>query len=156
MVYLFPKFSVAIATVAFGAAAILANAKPSTNAISQAQASIITYDFTVNVAQGSLAGQSYSGTFSYDDSTLKGTGVEKLGVDQGLKVCMNYFGRNYTEASDRDYPKFPTLVLENGEVKHLDFWVQPQKRVVWWNLPGWEVNLSRRQAGTDIPNCQER
>src|ERR687885_321454 len=98
MLNLLPKVSVAIATVALGAAAI---------ATSQAQASIVTYDFTVNVTQGSLAGQSYSGTFSYDDSTLKGTGVEKLGVDRGLRGCMNYFGRNYTEASDRDCPKLP-------------------------------------------------
>jgi hypothetical protein len=147
MLNLFPKFSLAIATVALSTAAI---------ATSQAQASTVTYDFTVNVTQGSLAGQSYSGTFSYDDSTLKGTGVEKLGVEQGLTVCMNYFGRNYTEASDRNYPKFPTLVFENGKINHLDFWVQPQKRVVWWNLPGWEVNLSKRQAGADVPNCQER
>jgi hypothetical protein len=147
MFNLLPKFSVAIATVALGTAAI---------ATSQAQASIVTYDFTVNVTQGSLAGQSYTGTFSYDDSTLKGTGIEKLGVEQGLTVCMNYFGRNYTEASDRDYPKFPTLVFENGEINQLDFWVQPQNRVVWWNLPGWEVNLSRRQASADVPNCQGR
>ena len=147
MLNLYPKFSVAIATIALGATAI---------ATSQAQASIVTYDFTVNVTQGSLAGQSYSGTFSYDDSTLKRTGVEKLGVEQGLTVCMNYFGRNYTEASDRDYPRFPTLVFENGKINELDFWVQPQNRVVWWNLPGWEVNLSRRQAGADVPNCQER
>jgi hypothetical protein len=63
---LYPKFSVAIATIALGATAI---------ATSQAQSSIVTYDFTVNVTQGSLAGQSYSGTFSYDDSTLKGTGA---------------------------------------------------------------------------------
>jgi hypothetical protein len=69
---------------------------------------------------------------------------------------MNYFGRNYTEASDRDYPRFPTLLFENGKINQLDFWVQPQNRVVWWNLPGWEVNLSRRQAGADVPNCQER
>ncbi|MBD1899114.1 hypothetical protein NDI44_07900 [Trichocoleus sp. DQ-A3] len=144
MLNLSPKFSVAIAIVTLGSAAI---------ATSQAQASIVTYDFTVNVTQGSLAGQSYSGTLSYDDSTLKGTGVEKLGVAQGLRVCMNYFGRNYSETSDRDYPKFPTLVFKNGDINHLDFWIQPQKRVVWWNLPGWEVNLSKRQAGADVPNC---
>lgn len=59
MLNLFPKFSVAIATVV-GAAAI---------ATIQAQASIVTYDFTVNVTQGSLAEQSYSGTFSCDDLT---------------------------------------------------------------------------------------
>ncbi len=47
MLDLFSKLSVAIATVGLGAAVFTT---------SQAQASIITYDFTVNVTQGSLDG----------------------------------------------------------------------------------------------------
>ncbi|MBD3884170.1 hypothetical protein IFO70_20695 [Phormidium tenue FACHB-886] len=140
-----PKFSTAIASFAFGATLIA----------SPVQAAIVTYNFTVNVTEGALAGQSYRGTFSYDDSMLKGTGAETLGVDQGLTVCMNYFGQNYTAANDRDYPNFPKLAFENGEIEYLDFWVQPNDRVVWWNLPGWEVDLSLRQSEADTVNCQE-
>lgn len=77
MLNMFPKLSVALASTAVIAA-------------SQAYASPITYDFTVNVTQGSLAGKSFSGNFSYDDSTLKGIGAEELGVAEGLTVCMNF------------------------------------------------------------------
>lgn len=142
--------SVTIASVIFGIATIVT---------SPTQAAPVTYDFTVNVTQGSLAGQSYSGTFRYDDAVLKGTGTETLGVNQGLTVCMNYFGRNYTETNDRDYPNFPAIVFENGTVQYLDFWVQPSDRVVWWNLPGWEVNLTQResksQTEVDGSVCQQ-
>ncbi len=148
MFKLLPKFSVAIATAALSTAVITT---------SQALASTVSYDFTVNVTKGSLAGKSYNGSFSYDDSTLKGTGVEELGVAQGLKACINYAGRNYSETNDRDYPAFPKLVFENGKIKRLDFWVQTNKRVVWWNSRGWEVKLSMRQASAPaVSNCQKR
>lgn len=124
---------------------------------SQAHASTISYDFTVKVTKGALAGKSFNGMFSYDDVTLKGTGVEKLGVAQGLTVCMNSFGRNYSETDDSSYPTLPLLVFENGNIKQLDFWIQPQKRVVWWNLPGWEVKLSKRKtASSAVSNCHKR
>lgn len=143
----FPKLSVIIVSAALGVAAI---------ATSQAHASTVIYDFTVNVTQGSLAGQTFDGTFSYDDSTLSGTGVEELGVEQGLKVCMNYAGRNYSETDDTSYPTFPKIVFENGKIKQLDFWIQPQKRVVWWNLPGWNVNMSMRQdSSATVPICEK-
>lgn len=144
MLNLTSKLFVAIAPAALSTAIAL-----------QAQAAPVTYDFTVNVTKGSLAGQSYSGTFSYDDSILKGTGSEELGVAQGLKVCMNYFGRTYRETEDSSYPTFPKLIFEKGQLKHLDFWIQPQKRVVWWNAPGWKVETSLRQASA-VPNCQNR
>ncbi|MEH2409698.1 hypothetical protein [Nostoc sp.] len=74
-------------------------------------------------------------------------------------LCPNHLGGcyNYNESDDRDYPTFPKLVFENGKIKQLDFWLQPEKRVVWWNLPGWEVKYSQRQASTPtILNCQKR
>jgi hypothetical protein len=150
MINLALKRSMTIASVILGVATI---------ATRPAQAAPVTYDFTVDVSQGALAGQSYSGTFSYDDSGLKGTGTETLGVSQGLTVCMNYFGRNYTQVNDRDYPNFPALVFENGTIQYLDFWIQPSNRVVWWNLPGWKVNLSKRQGesqATGASSCQQQ
>jgi hypothetical protein len=123
--------------------------------ISPAQAIPVTYDFTVNVNKGSLAGQSYSGTFSYDDAKVKGTDIEEVGVKQGLTVSMNYFGRTYRETDDSSYPTFPKLIFENGKLKQLDFWVQPQKRVVWWNAPGWQVKTSLRETTSIVP-CQKR
>jgi hypothetical protein len=148
MLNLFSKRSFAIASAVVGTAVITT---------SLTHASTITYDFTVNVTKGSLAGKSFNGTFSYDDATLKGTGVEELGVTQGLTVCMNYLGRNYSETDDSSYPTKPKLVFENGKIKQLDFWIQPNKRVNWWNLPGWEVKLSiPKAAASAILNCQNR
>lgn len=148
MLNVFSKHSFAIATTALSTAVIT---------ISPAHASTMTYDFTVNVNQGSLAGQSFNGTFSYDDATLKGTGVEELGVAQGLTICMNYLGRNYSETDDTSYPTLPKLVFDNGQIKQLDFWIQPNKRVNWWDLPRWEVKLSVRKAtASAISNCQKR
>ncbi|MBD2060463.1 hypothetical protein H6F88_31460 [Oculatella sp. FACHB-28] len=141
------RLSIAFAAVVLNSAALT---------ISPVQASIVTYDFTVNVTQGPLAGQSYGGTFSYDDATLEGAGVETLGIEQDLSVCMNYFGRNYTEVDDTSYPDFPTLIFEDGAITQLDFWVQPNQRINWWDLPGWEVNLSERPADADVPACQEQ
>ena len=108
----------------------------------------ITYDFTVKVSEGSLAGNTYQGSFSYDDETLSGVGKEEIGVMDGLTVNMNYFGKDYTEEDDRDYPKFPKLVLEDGEVQQLDFWIESNERRLWWGTPGWEVELSPRSSQT--------
>lgn len=108
----------------------------------------ITYDFTVEVSQGSLAGNSYTGSFSYDDEQLSGVGKEEIGVTDGLTVNMNFFGKDYTGADDKDHPAFPKLVLENGMVKHLDFWIQSNERKVWWGTPGWQVELSPRSSQT--------
>jgi len=148
MLNLFSKRSFVIAIAALSTAVITT---------SLAHASSITYDFTVNVTQGSLAGKTFNGTFSYDDATLKGTGIEELGLAQGLTACMNYFGRNYSETDDTSYPAFPKLVFEDGKIKQLDFWIQPNKRLNWWDLPGWEVNLSMRKAAASaVSNCQKR
>ncbi|MBW4681475.1 MAG: hypothetical protein KME19_15365 [Microcoleus vaginatus WJT46-NPBG5] len=146
MFNLFSKHSFAFASAALYTAVITT---------SQAYASTITYDFTVNVTQGALAGKTFKGTFSYDDATLKGTGIEELGVAEGLTACMNYFGRNYNETDDTGYPAFPKLVFEDGKIKQLDFWIQPNKRVNWWNLAGWEVTLSMPQADASADSkCQ--
>lgn len=140
-----PKLSTAFLAVALSSAALIT---------SSAQASTVSYDFTVNVTQGPLAGQSYSGTFSYDDSTLEGSGIEILGIEQELSVCMNYFGRNYTELDDTSYPEFPKLLFEDGAITQLDFWVQPNQRVNWWNLSGWDISVSRRSESARVPECQ--
>lgn len=148
MLKLLPKFAIGIATAALSTGVI---------GTSLAQNSTVSYDFTINVTKGSLAGKSFNGSFSYDNSTLKGIGVEELGVGQGLKACFNYLGRNYSQSDDRDYPTFPKLIFENGLIKQLDFWLEPTKRVVWWNLPGWEVKYTQRQASAStVLNCQKR
>ena len=141
------KLSVAIATT------LLSTVVTAT----QAYAVPVTYDFTITVTKGGLAGNSFNGSFSYDDAKLKGTGVEELGIDEGLTACINYLGRTYRETEDTSYPTFPTLRFEDGKIAQLNFWIQPNQRVNWWNLPGWEVKLSGPlKSDSTVPNCQKR
>ncbi len=109
------------------------------------QAEPVTYDFTVVVTQGSLVGNTFNGSFTYDDAILNGMGTEAIQVSDGLKVNMNFFGQDYSETADINYPEFPQLIFEDGEIQQLDFWVEPGKRAVWWGLPGWEIELSPRE-----------
>jgi hypothetical protein len=85
------------------------------------QAATITYDFTVDVTTGSLAGQRLEGFFSYDCSTLTGIGSEEIGVEQGLFVSFELLGVTYTESDDFNSPLYPRVLFENGSLTGLDF-----------------------------------
>ena len=138
------KLSVAIATT------LLSTVVTAT----QAYAVPVTYDFTITVTKGGLAGNTFNGSFSYDDAKLKGKGVEELGITDGLTTCINYLGRTYRETDDTSYPTFPTLIFEDGKITRLNFWIQQNQRVNWWKLPGWEVKLSEpRMSDSTVPNC---
>lgn len=113
----------------------------------------ITYDFTVNVVEGSLKGRTFNGFFSYDDDVLTGEEMEIIGVEDGLKVCMNFM-HFQDETKDVDYPEFPQLTLKQGQPDTLDFWVEPSSRRLWWNQNGWQVTLSPRHDNSIIANCQ--
>ena len=113
----------------------------------------ITYDFTVNVVKGSLKGNTYQGFFSYDDEELIGKGKETVNVQQGLKVCMNFFNQMYSESNDVDYPQYPLLILKDGKPETLDFWMESPQRRIWWNRDGWEVEISQRENSTLISDC---
>ena len=108
------------------------------------QAMPVTYDFTVVVTEGSLAGNTFKGSFSYDDEVLSGVGTEEIGIADGLTVNMTFFGQDYTETADRNYPAFPKLIFEDGKIQRLDFWIESGERQVWWGLPGWKIELSPR------------
>ena len=108
------------------------------------QALPVTYDFTVVVKEGSLAGNTFQGSISYDDEVIKGRGAEKISVVHGLKTKINFFGQEYTEKEDQNYPQFPKLIFRDGEIYLLDFWVEPGERDIWWIREGWEVKLSPR------------
>ncbi|NET47543.1 MAG: hypothetical protein F6K09_02215 [Merismopedia sp. SIO2A8] len=99
------------------------------------------YDFSVNVTQGALEGMTFGGIFCYDDAVIQSEGLETIGVSDGLNVEMTFFNQAFTASDDIDYPDFPTLILEDGTVQRLDFWVEPGTRDNWWDLPGWDVTV---------------
>lgn len=86
-----------------------------------AQAAIISYDFTVDVTSGSLNGSQPSGSFSYDDSTLTGSGLETLGVDKGLSVSFNFLGKTYKEIDDIEFPEYPLVQFQDRKLLGLNF-----------------------------------
>ncbi|MDZ8140731.1 MAG: PEP-CTERM sorting domain-containing protein [Nostoc sp. DedQUE04] len=109
------NISIAAFAVAIAVAAVI---KPT-------QAALVNYDFTVNATSGDRPGQ-YFGSFRYDDSTLTNTGLETLGVENGLAVAFNYLGTNYTEADDTDFNSFPIASFNNGKILGLSYFVADQ------------------------------
>lgn len=63
--------------------------------IPAAQAAIQNYSFNGTLESGSLIGQAYSGSFSFDDAGLTGTGSEWLAVSS---LSMNLNSATYTLA----------------------------------------------------------
>jgi hypothetical protein len=118
------------------------------------QAVPVTYDFTVEVTQGSLAGNTFTGSFRYDDESVRRVGTKEIGVADGLMVNMTFFGQDYTEKADTGYPEYPKLILEDGLIQRLDFWIEPGERVVWWGQPGWKVELFPRNNLPGILDCR--
>ncbi|WPF89432.1 hypothetical protein WEU38_03920 [Cyanobacterium aponinum AL20118] len=114
----------------------------------------VIYDFTVNVTEGSLKDNTYDGFIIYDDETVTGAEEEMITVEDGLKVCMNFFNENYDETKDSDYPQYPQLILKNGKPESLDFWLEPNPRRQWWNKNGWLVTVTQRPENSNLPvNC---
>lgn len=137
------KFVLAIASVGVSLATITA---------SPVQAATVTYNFELNVIDGLYAGETGKGSFSYDDSTLTGEGLESLGVDEGLAVQLNFLGINYTEADD-----------VNDNDNPLD--VEPLVNFADGNLLGLDLSLLKSADGPlvlirdrtfDIPNYSGR
>ncbi len=117
------------------------------------EAKPVTYDFTINVVEGSLKGNTYNGFFSYDDEELTGKETETINAENGLKVCMNFFDQIHNETKDVDYPQYPVLIFNQGKPETLDFWMESPKRSIWWNRNGWNVEITPRENQTQVTNC---
>jgi len=106
MTNIFQKLSFVVTTTVLSLSVI--NANP-------INAASITYDFEVNVSTGSLLGDTYSGSFEFDDSTLTDVGEESLSVSE---LSFNLLGVNFTEASFFN----PVLArFDDGDFSGLNF-----------------------------------
>ncbi|NEP04280.1 MAG: PEP-CTERM sorting domain-containing protein, partial [Okeania sp. SIO4D6] len=101
---IFQKLSFVATSVVLGLAVI------NTNPVNAAS---ITYDFEVNNLDGSLAGETYSGFFEFDDSALTGIGEEFLSVSE---LSFDFLDVNYTETDG-----FPKVVFLDGDFLGLNF-----------------------------------
>ena len=114
------------------------------------QAAIVTYNFDVDVATGSLAGTQGSGFFSYDDSTLTGNGLESLGVSDGLSISFDFLGRTYTEADEAEEPddeeEFPFVNFRDGNLLGLNYLVDNRPSLLF-AFAGEEVDVEAGRIG---------
>ncbi len=85
------------------------------------QAATFSSGFTVNVTTGPLVGTTGSGSLSVDTSTLSGSGLESLGVAQGLIVNFSFLGNIFTQTDDNMFPTFPTVTFQNGQLLGLNY-----------------------------------
>jgi hypothetical protein len=94
---------------------------------------MITNNFRVDITTGSLANQSFYGSFRYDDAALTDPNVQFIdpansnqiiNASNGLiDLSFNFLGNTYTQASDSNFPEFPQLNFQNGLFQGLDFFV---------------------------------
>ncbi len=68
-----------------------------TIAVNQVNAATLTYDLEVNNLDGSLSGDSFTGSFSFDDDNLLGSGNEFISVND---LSFDFLGTTYTENDD--------------------------------------------------------
>ncbi|MEA5536629.1 PEP-CTERM sorting domain-containing protein [Crocosphaera sp. XPORK-15E] len=88
--------------------------------INPAQAATVNYNLSGTIENGLLTGQTFSGTFSYDDSLLTGSGFETLGISE---VNLSFFGSIFTAVDDDSYPDSPTVEFLDGNFLGLNFTV---------------------------------
>ena len=106
MTNIFQKLSFVVTTTVLSLSVI--NANP-------INAASIIYDFEVNNLDSSLVGETYSGFFEFDDSTLTGINEEFLSVSE---LSFNFLGVNYTE-TDSLYDT--EAIFFNGDFLGLSF-----------------------------------
>ncbi len=87
------------------------------------QAASVTNQFSVDINQGSLSGQNFSGSFNYDDMLLTGNGLEVISPIQGLTVNFRFLEQTFTESDDFFFNGFPVAQFNNGRVVGLNYFV---------------------------------
>ncbi|MDJ0598374.1 MAG: PEP-CTERM sorting domain-containing protein [Crocosphaera sp.] len=104
-------------------------------------AASITYNFEVSIDSGSLAGETYTGSFIFDDSGLTGIGDEFLSVS---RISFDFDGVNYTETDDSFGPE---VLFFDGDFLGLSFstdaefslipgFFELEEALFSYNLPG--------------------
>ena len=109
-----------------------------------AQADMVTKTFLATLTDGPLAGEIGTGSFSYDDSTIKSEdGLFFVTPSEGLTVTFTYDGQTFDESNDLDFDEFPLLeFLEESEgfgsfyrPISLDYWLVDGENGVNFNNP---------------------
>lgn len=95
------------------------------SAVDSVQA-VMLQSFSVDVTQGGLAGQTFEGSFQYDESLLIDSGQENLAVSDGLAVSFDFLGTTFTEANDLGFTTglFPNVSFTDSVFSGLSYLVE--------------------------------
>lgn len=92
-----------------------------------AQAAILTYDFSVDVANGPLSGDTFIGWFSFDDTRFTGVGREVFDVpNDGLRIEYSFLGEVFDQ-NDESFeifdriPPVPSVAFNDGILAGLSY-----------------------------------
>ena len=105
-----------------------------------ANSAIVTYNLTGTVVTpGDFFGEAGTGSFSYDDDLLTGSGLEAIDAFSSLSVDLTIFGQTFTESDD--ISGSASLTFNNGEPIQLDYLISelpdpPDNNTVAIDEPG--------------------
>jgi len=82
-----------------------------------------SHAFTMTaMGDGPYTGRSYLGSFSYDDTSVVGSGEEILSLNFGaLQVSFDFEGQAFDAAHDVNFDSYPQLTLVDGSPVFLDY-----------------------------------
>ena len=99
-----------------------------------AQSAPVTNTFIATVAEGPLAGQSGTGSFTYNDDLII-NGEEELNPTDGLLVTFSFDGQAFDQTNDVDFDDFPILEFSNFIPIILDYFLVDGENGVNFNNP---------------------
>jgi hypothetical protein len=88
---------------------------------------VIMRDFVIAFDMGTVSGQSYNGSLSYDDANLTGTGSEVLGPNGGppltgfLSFEVTIESNTFSLSDDTTFPLFPILGFTDGALTGINY-----------------------------------
>jgi hypothetical protein len=84
--------------------------------------SLINFEATLNT--GVNTGQTFNGSFSYDETLVNSSGLSTLFPNNGLlSANFSYLGTDYTEVNDISFPNGPIANFSNGDFTAFEFLV---------------------------------
>ncbi len=85
-----------------------------------APADIVSYSFIGTIEDGFRAGDSGTGSFTYDDALIV-NGDETLDPTNGLTVSFSFDGQVFTQTHDSDFDAYPMLEFDDYMPTYLDY-----------------------------------
>lgn len=82
-------------------------------------------NFETTVQSGDFTGTIGTGTLSYDDTILDGSGYGYFYPNDpsSFNLSFNVFGQTFTTVNDADFPDYPEFEINNFELDYLSFLV---------------------------------